>query len=389
MKIIFLSYSDYKGGASIAAHAIYRSIKIKNAVFLTVDNKYKYSKKLYSYFGKTYISILRVIEKITIFFFCKKKFHQSLNIFKTFTKKKIANYLPEIINIHWVNRSMISISEMSKFKEKIVISLHDMWFLNPTEHYFTNQNYKMDFISKYCWKQKKNFIYQKNVFFIAHNNWMVEKFKKIHPLLKKKIFLSRYYPINTKIFKPRNKILLRKKYNIPRNKKIIFFSAQDIADERKGFKYFEKIINKLKKNRDLFFISLGKNNKHLLNIKNHKHFDFLSNNKTAEIYSLSDIYICTSLIDNLPLTILEALSSGNLVISFKNGGSEEVLKNIGYTYSVSSINKMIELLETINDETIKQKSILARKFALKNLNYYKINRQYTKIFNSINKYRMH
>ena len=34
--------------------------------------------------------------------------------------------------------------------------------------------------------------------------------------------------------------------------------------------------------------------------------------------------ICTSIIDNLPLTILEALSSGNLVVSFKNGGSEEV-----------------------------------------------------------------
>ena len=48
--------------------------------------------------------------------------------------------------------------------------------------------------------------------------------------------------------------------------------------------------------------------------------------ETSDIYSLSDIYICTSLIDNLPLTVLEALSSGNLVISFKNGGAEEVLK---------------------------------------------------------------
>ena len=69
MKIVFLSYSDYKGGASIAAHAIYRSIKIKNSVFLSVDNKYKYSEKLYSFFGKIYISFLRVLEKIIIFFF--------------------------------------------------------------------------------------------------------------------------------------------------------------------------------------------------------------------------------------------------------------------------------------------------------------------------------
>lgn len=385
MRIIFLSYSDYKGGASIAAHAIYRSINQKNAIFLTVEKKYKNSKKLYRYIGKIYISLLRIFEKIIIFFFCRKRFHQSLNIFKTFTRKKIINYSPELINIHWVNRSMISIKEMSRLNKNIVISLHDMWFFNSTEHYFVKQNYKMDFLSRYCWKQKKKLIYQKNVYFIAHNNWMLQKFRRAHPLLKQKIFLSKYYPINTKIFKPRNKYLLRKKYNIPQNKKIIFFSAQDIKDERKGFKYFKKIIDKLSNNSQFYFISLGKKNTDLFDIKNHKHFNFLPNNKTAEIYSLSDIYICTSIIDNLPLTILEALSSGNLVLSFKNGGSDEVLKNIGYTFNISSINKMIKLLKNINDNKIKQKSILARKFALKNLNNHEIKKQYLKIFNSINK----
>ena len=386
MKIIFLSFSDHKGGASMAAHAIYRSLESKKSIFLTVDKKYKNTKNLHNFYGKIYIYILRVVEKILIFFFCKKKFHQSLNIFTTFSKKKISFNSADLINIHWVNRSMISLKEMSTFKEKIVISLHDMWFFNSTEHYFTKKNSHTDFLSKYCWAQKKRFIYKKNVFFIAHCNWMIKKFRESHPSLRKKIFLSKYYPINTRIFRPRNKNMLRKKYNIPKNKKVIFFSAQDIDDKRKGFIYFEKIIKKLSHNDKFYFISLGKKNSDLLNITNHKHFDFLSNDKTAELYSLSDIYICTSVIDNLPLTILEALSSGNLVISFKNGGSEEVLKNIGYTFEISSIMKMIKFLENLSDEKIKQKSMLARKFAVKNFNNKVIKKQYLRIYKSINNY---
>ena len=31
---------------------------------------------------------------------------------------------------------MISLKELISFKEKVVVSLHDMWFINSTEHYF-------------------------------------------------------------------------------------------------------------------------------------------------------------------------------------------------------------------------------------------------------------
>ena len=235
---------------------------------------------------------------------------------------------------------------------------------------------------------KKKLINKKNIFFIVHNNWMLNQLKNSYPQLKKKIFISKFYPINIDIFKPRNKTFLRKKYNIPQNRKIILFSAQDMSDERKGFMYFKKIVESLSVNKKFFFISLGKSNLEFNDINNYKHFDFLPNEKTSEIYSLSDIYICTSVIDNLPLTILEALSSGNLVFSFKNGGSEEVLKKIGYTFNLSSINKMIKFINNLDNKIIKKKSIDARKFAVKNFNIQKTKKQYLKIFKTINNYKL-
>ena len=386
MKIVFLSFSDYKGGASIAANAIFRSLKYKNSIFLTVQKKYNHSLELCGSIKKAYLNLLRFIEKILIFIFLKKKiFHQSLNIFDTHNQKKILDYKPDLINIHWINRSTISLKELIRFEKKVVVSLHDMWFLNSTEHYFYKMRNNDNFLSKHCWKLKKIFLFKKNVFFIAHNKWMYERFIELYPKLNNKIFLNKYYPIDTNIFKPRNKINLRKKYRLPIDKKIIFFSAQDISDKRKGYIYFHKIIKKLSSNKNIFFVSIGNNNKIFKNYNNHKHLNFLPNNDVAEIYSLSDIFICTSLIDNLPLTILEALSSGNLVLSFDNGASKEVLKKTGYIFKFSEIEKIIKKIKSITQKDIKKKSYLARQFALNNFEPKKISRQYKKILSTIHR----
>ena len=258
-----------------------------------------------------------------------------------------------------------------------------MWFLNSTEHYCDKRDKNQDFLSNYCRLQKKKLAYKKNVFFIAHNKWMFNKFKFIYPALKKKVFLSKFYPIDTNVFRPKNKIKLREKYSIPKNKIVIFFSAQNIDDQRKGYGYFKKILRKLSKKDKFFFISLGHKNSALLDIDNYKHFDFLPYKETSDIYSLSDIYICTSLIDNLPLTVLEALSSGNLVISFKNGGVEEVLKKTGYTFKISEITKLTDFIENLSMSKIKTKSAISRKFAVKNFNSKLTRMNYLNIFKNI------
>lgn len=382
MKVVFLSYSDFKGGASIAAYSIFKAINNKKIFFLTVENKYKKSISIFSNLKKFYINLLRILEKILIFLFDKKKFHQSLNIFNTHIQNKIENYNPDIINLHWVNRSMISLNEIYNLKSKLIFSLHDMWIFSPTQHYFIKEDNK-NFISRYCWNIKQKLIYKKNVFFIVHNKWMLGQIIKRHPKLKNKIFLSNNYPVNTNLFKPRNKIYLRKKYKLPLNKIIIFFSAQDINDERKGFKYFMKIVKTLSYNNNLFFLSLGGNEVNAENYENYKHVSFISNERSSELYSLSDIFLCTSTIDNLPLTILEALSSGNLVISFDNGGAKNVLKKIGYVYKISKINNLIKFINNLDKKELNKKSIQSRKFAKKYFDKKVIASSYNKIFEEI------
>ena len=383
MKILFLSFSDFKGGANIAAYSIFKSLKKNNFFFFAIYSKYKKTKKIFGNLKKIYLIFLRIIEKVIIKIFLKKKYHQSLNIFDTKIIDKINNFNPEIVNIHWINRSMISLNEINKLKSKIVISLHDMWFLNSTEHYSHNFKESNDIISQYCMKKKNEIVKKKNIFFIAHNKWMMDNFIKKYPNQKSKIFLCKNYPIDTKLFKPRNKKYLRKKYNLPFDKKIVFFSAQDFSDHRKGYNYFLEIVQKLKNNKEIFFLSLGKKDNYFENLNNLKQIDFLPHTMIADLYSLSDIFLCTSLIDNLPLTVLEALSSGNVVLSFKNGGVNEILKNIGYTYNLGDVSNIIKTLKKLNRKKIEKKSKISRNYALKNLSANKIREQYINIFNRV------
>ena len=386
MKIVFFAFSDNSGGACKAAFSIFANINKKiDKSYICIEKKNKASIKIVNTIHTYYLHILRLLEKIIIFFY-KNNFHQSLNLFPSGSLKKIKKINYDILNLHWINRSSLSIFEILKTNKKLVISLHDMWFFNGSVHY-SNSSTKKNLLENYILKLKKKIYEKKNCYYVAHSEWMMQKLINKFGFKKKKIFLNKFYPINFKIFKPRNKIGLRKKHNLPLQKKIILFSSSDIKDERKGIKYFIKIANYFKNDANFYFVTLGNSKNINLSIKNknYSHIEFLSHNKSAEIYSLSDFYVCTSIIDNLPLTILESMSSGLPVITFDNGGSKEAVMDNGYIVKNRDYQAIIKILSNLKTKQVQRLSKKSRMFALNNFNPSKIANNYIKIFQNINK----
>ena len=80
MKLTFLSFSDYKGGASIG-YEIFKSLKSKKSS-LTVYSKYNKSKEIYNFLKNLYFDFKS--KKIINIFLCKKI--SSIIIFNTFSK---------------------------------------------------------------------------------------------------------------------------------------------------------------------------------------------------------------------------------------------------------------------------------------------------------------
>ena len=83
------------------------------------------------------------------------------------------------------------------------------------------------------------------------------------------------------------------------------------------------------------------------------------------------------------MSVLEAISSGNVVISFKNGGTQEVLNKIGFTFKFKEIEKLINKIRLIDKNQIKIKSAQSRNFAKKYFSPKKISYQYQNIFKKI------
>ena len=139
--------------------------------------------------------------------------------------------------------------------------------------------------------------------------------------------------IDTGIFCPTDLQEARKRHGLPVDKKLLLFGAQRITDERKGFSYLAEACDHIMKNhpaiaKDLEVVVLGGDAQRVasaLPFPVHV-VNYLSDEKDiALLYSAVDLFVTPSLQDNLPNTIVEAMSCGTPCVGFHVGGIPEMI----------------------------------------------------------------
>jgi glycosyltransferase involved in cell wall biosynthesis len=138
--------------------------------------------------------------------------------------------------------------------------------------------------------------------------------------------------IDTEFFKPYDKMYARQKFNLPNDKKLILFVAAKLSDARKGISYFVDVCKKLasgemKKSIEVVFLG-GKMDENLLlaiTLKTHVLGYLKTPAEISMLYAACDIFVTSSLEDNLPNTIMEAMACGTPCIGFNVGGIPEMI----------------------------------------------------------------
>jgi protein O-GlcNAc transferase len=202
---------------------------------------------------------------------------------------------------------------------------------------------------------------------VTPSKWLKNKVEN-GILADKEIHLI-YNGIDQRVFHPMNKIDVRKKLNLPLDKTILMFSAHyGIKNYWKGGEYLLEALSKI--NRDnLVFLNVGSSEKPDKQIKDS--IEWISipyvedENKMAEYYAASDLFLYPSLADNCPLVVLEAMASGTPVISFKTGGIPELVAHMKNGY-ISEYKNVDDFLCGINlfldhDDLRKNAGLSARK----------------------------
>ena len=359
MKILLVSTSDRKGGAAIACYRIFKALKKNGAdVSMLVRDKISDDKDIYTINTNIFWKVLNFtafcIERLLILFHLK---FRRENLFQvSLDNLGAANLLRHplvkeagVINFHWTSQGMLSLRQLEKLLKKnrrIVFTMHDMHSFTGICHYakecknymtgcgncvFLGKKTKENDLSKRRFFRKTRIEHRERLVFVGCSNWLAETAQK-STLLKDNRIFSVPNPINTEIFRPLDKESAKKKFNLTK-KYVILFGAAKFSDERKGFSYLVEALKIIydenpEVGKEIQLLVFGEGD---LNIIRTLPFDcktagYLESEKDlARLYNAADVFVTPSLEDNLPNTVMEALSCGVPCAAFDTGGLSQLI----------------------------------------------------------------
>lgn len=373
MKILHVNTNDIEGGAARAANRLHKGLLQKNIYSRMVVNNKKTDD--FTVITLNTNKLERIKTKIRLFLDEKLKsiYFKRLNVTwscNLFCNKSLVNFINksnfDIVHFHWINASMLSIKDIKKINKPIVWTMHDMWPFTGGCHYSDNcflykedcnkckqlSNKKDTFLSGYILKEKYSSYKKKSIVYVTPSEWL-EKCSKESFLLKNSNIKVIPNGIDLKIFKRLDKNFCKKFLNLDLSKKYILFGAMtSTSDKRKGYDLLKRALSFFKekfylKDKDIVLLVFGANKP-----QNNENLPFdinylgqISDDITLNIiYNSADVFIAPSREDNLPNTIVEALSCGVPCVAFNVGGMIDLIehKNNGYLAEPFNIEDLAE-----------------------------------------------
>lgn len=252
--------------------------------------------------------------------------------------------------MHWINFGLLDIleiKEMAKLKP-IVWTFHDMWAFTGGCHYAMDcSNFERACENCFYLKPNSNKAYTilqrkkiewsgAKINIITCSNWLARQAQRSAVFQNINIQVVGN-TLDFEIFKPSDKKSLRRKYGLPEDGYFVIYGAMDHQDERKGVIYLEQAISQIKQDlTDLHLLSFGSSNS---NDVGTKYFGSIEDEQTlSEIYNCADVFVLPSVQDNLPNTVMEALSCGVPVVTFDSGGVSDMVSHLKNGYIADQVN---------------------------------------------------
>ncbi len=256
---------------------------------------------------------------------------------------------PDIVHLNWICGGMLKIEDIAKIKYPTVVTLHDNWLFTggchvmwDCEKYKTqcgscqvlNSSKENDLSRKIFMRKKKSFQNKQNMFIIGVSSWITEC-SKDSALLKDKAHTTLPNLLDTNIFKPYDKQISRKLWNLPDDKKLVLFGAVGAtSDINKGFKELSDALNLLEY-EDIELVVFGSSepqNPPNFGFKAHYVGKLSDDVSLVSLYSAVDVMVVPSRQESFGQTATEAMACGTPVVCFAHTGLLDIVdhKKNGY-----------------------------------------------------------
>jgi len=237
-------------------------------------------------------------------------------------------------------------------------------------------------------EQKKRLLAQAPLTFVSPSRWLCQLTQEA-ALTKHLPALAIPNPIDATLFCPKNKPETRRKLGLPLDKNLILFAGANTQDPRKGYVYFQEAMNSLEgggKSEIVFFGKSQPGAYHKLALPVHDLGKLSDTGEIADTYAACDVIVVSSLEDNLPNMVMEAMACGTPVVGFDNGGIPEMIDHLvnGYVADYRSAESLAEGIRwVLGNNTTGELSQSARQKVLETYAEEVIAKQYKELYQSL------
>lgn len=390
MNVLNLSSIDY-GGAGMQAvfYTRYLNSIGHNSKLLVLDSKGEtdciiYKKSLFDRIRHRLAK--RQLAKVTTdsnYHFFNK--YECVNFISSERLLEQSGFIPDVIFLHWVS-DFINAKIVSQLQ--VITKAKIYWFLMDNAPLTGGCHYPWSCIGfesdckscpailnkKYANLAEKNLAFKRK--YLPLTLKIVTGGLDYHRstrsvLFKDTTIIKQLAPVDENKFKPEDKSIAKKYWDIQSTHKVLFVGASSLTEKRKGMNLLVEAINCLDGN-NLTVLVAGNDadlsiNPHIQVIR----VPFLNECQLIKAYQAADIFLCPSIEDSGPLMINQSLMCGTPVVSFRTGVALDIVINnqTGYIARLCDTFDFatgIRSILALNDSLYRELSNNCREFALIN-----------------------
>ncbi len=368
MKVLLLSTFDIRGGAARAAYRLHQGLRS-----LSIDSRMLVQEKssddwtVIAPQNRVQMGIAKTRATIDAL---PLRFYRQFDNYGAFFPQwlpdnlptKIQGIQPDILNLHWISGGFVQIETLKKFKQPMVLTLHDMWAFTggchysqdcdrytiscgncPQLHGHPNSRQAQD-ISRWVWNRKAKAWKDLDLTIVTPSQWLANVAKTSSLVGDRPIHVIPN-GIDTQIYKPIDPKLARALLQLPQDKHLLLFGAmRATSDPRKGWQFLQPTLQLLKQtdwhDRIELVIFGASQPEQAVDFGFPCHYlgqlhDQLS---LSVMYAAVDLLLVPSIQDNLPNTVMESISCGTPCVAFKIGGIPEMIQHQQQGYLAEPFN---------------------------------------------------
>ena len=284
--------------------------------------------------------------------------------------RQIEKIKPSVIHIHNIHGYYINYKILFNYLNKLTIpviwTLHDCWPMTGHCTFFDAVNCdkwllkchlcpnKKGYPKSLLFDNSKNnhagkkalFSSCRNLIIVSPSMWLAGIVQS--SFLGNKKIITIHNGVDIQIFQPATSREVLQKYAIPDNKFIILGVANH-WDKRKGLADFVRLSECIDNTFMIVLVGLNKFQQKDLpaNIAGISRTENIQ--ELAQLYSISDVFVNPTRVDNFPTVNIEALACGTPVITYRTGGSPEVISDdTGFVIEKGDIAGLKKAIETVS-----------------------------------------